>query len=116
MLERRVEETTGEVGNGGEGDPVSQCLWGDECSGRETGITGLLRPVFIWGLTQCFIVLKVGKKNKNTRHYNPKMFLSVLIFQYLALHKCATLLIQLLNKGWAGNPSGQMPIWCFLLP
>lgn len=25
-------------------------------------------------------------ENKNTKHYNPKMFLSVLIFQYLALH------------------------------
>lgn len=54
---------------------------------------------FSFGVSHSVLLFESGKKNKNTRHYNPKMFLSVLIFQYLALHKCATLLIQLLNKG-----------------
>lgn len=45
-----------------------------------------------------FYCLKMGKINKYTRHYNPKMLLSVLISQNLALHTCATLLI----KEWWG--------------
>lgn len=109
---------TGVVGNGSrlqerESQPASQCLWRGECSGRSLvlSVSEFATGRFSFGVSHSVLLFESGKKiNKNTRHYNPKMFLPVLIFQYLALHKCATLLIKLLNKAWAGNSTGQMPI------